>query len=152
MMSTLRYSNIVKILAYLGANKNYNYVDRIANALDSSSVYEALKDSMRAYLSECVGGMEKAEEKREIEEERKVTLEQTTLEEEKQVGKITLECPDISPEELDREVNNLIRELENLSGGELFKFTRQLALEVYATIPRMVKSSLKSKEHAQSSK
>jgi CRISPR type I-A-associated protein Csa5 len=151
-MSTLRYLNIVKILAYLGANKNYNYVDRIANALDSTSVYEALKDSMRAYLVECAGGMEKTEKKREIEEEGKVTLEQTTPEEEKQVGKITVECPDISPEELDREVNNLIRELENLSGGELFKFTRQLALEVYASIPRMIKSSLKRGEREHSSK
>ena len=104
--------NLIVILGFLGAMKNYSYIDRLSVALDETSVYEAFKDAIRTYLSLC-------SDKKEVElgEEEKIL------------------CPQINTEKLEAEVNELILNVKGKSGGEIVKITRELALQAYATIP-----------------
>ena len=104
--------NLIVILGFLGAMKNYSYIDRLSVALDETSVYEALKDAIRTYLSLC-------SDKKEVElgEEEKIL------------------CQQIDTEKLEAEVNEIILHVKGRSGGEIVKITRELALQAYATIP-----------------
>ncbi len=40
---------LVEVLGFLGALKNYSYIDRLGNAVDEVTVEEALRDAIRAY-------------------------------------------------------------------------------------------------------
>ena len=45
---------LVELLAYFAAQRNYGYIDKLGNALDEITAYEALKDALRDYNSVCV--------------------------------------------------------------------------------------------------
>jgi len=106
-----KLDNLIAILGFLGAMKNYSYIDRLSVALDEISVYEVLKDAIRTYLSLC-------SDKKEVE-----------------LGEEKILCPQIDTEKLEAEVNEIILHVKGKSGGEIVKITRELALQAYATIP-----------------
>ncbi len=45
---------LVEVLAFFAAQRNYGYIDRLGNALDEVTAYEALRDALRDYYSICV--------------------------------------------------------------------------------------------------
>lgn len=106
---------VIHMLAFLGALRNYSYIDRIGNAIDEVTVEEALKDAIRAYISQCI---ESRQECIEIEEN------------------IGLKCPELSSENLERSIGIIVNEMKK-SKAELLKTSRTIALEAYASIPRI---------------
>jgi len=105
---------IVEILGFLGAMRDYSYIDRLSTALDETSVYETLKDAIRAYLSLC-------HEEKEVEYKNKVYI-----------------CPDVAGDELEKEVSEVKKSVKGKTGAEIVKFSRELAMQAYATIPKIV--------------
>jgi len=101
-----RYDLVVEMLGFLTATRDYSFVDRVGNALDNIVVMDAVKDALRAYLSLCVHSADKRVEVSE--------------------GKY-IQCPELDPEELDKQVNALLNEVRELKGGELVKIARDLA-------------------------
>lgn len=47
------YEPIVTILAYLGSQRDYSYIDRLGNAIDEVSIMEAVRDAVRAFFTVC---------------------------------------------------------------------------------------------------
>ncbi|ADG91077.1 hypothetical protein [Thermosphaera aggregans] len=47
------FEPIVSILAYLGSQKDYSYIDRLGNAIDEISIMEALRDAVRSFITIC---------------------------------------------------------------------------------------------------
>ena len=108
-------SKLVEILAFLGAMRDYSYIDRLATALNETSVYEALKDAVRAYLSLCPpdgSGWVEYKDKR-------------------------YECPKVAGDELEREVEDVLKAVKGRSGAEIVKYSRELAMRAYAAIPKV---------------
>ncbi len=113
------HSSLVDILAFLGAQEEYSYIDRLGNAIDLIGILEAIRDAMRAYISYCspegrVGGSSQE-----------------------------VECPEIDPEKLEREVKYLENWLSAMwyderRGGrvEVIRFSREMAIEAYAKISK----------------
>jgi len=114
--------NLVKVLGFLGAMRDYSYVDRLSAALDEISVYETLKDAIRTYLSLCFSKQEV-----ELGEGERIL------------------CPQIDSERLETEVNEIISHVKGKPGGEIVKITRELTLQAYAAIP-VLESKLKIKD------
>lgn len=106
---------IVEVLAFLGALGDYGYIDRLGNAIDEITFMEAVRDSIRAFYTNCL------EEKRCIEYDR-----------EKKLGAL---CPDLKPEKLEEVVSGVLRSVEKASRVELIRLSRKIALEAYAKIP-----------------
>ncbi len=106
-------SKLVEVLAFLGALRDYSYIDRLSTALNEASVYEALNDAIRAYLSLCQG-KEKYETKDAV-----------------------YECPQVSGDELAKEVEEVKKAVKGKPGGEVVKFSRELAMQAYAAIPKV---------------
>lgn len=111
----IRMRELVQVLGFLGALRNYGYIDRVGNAVDEVTLHEALKDAIRAYLSQCI------------------EISSKCVELEKNVGIL---CPEIDPEKLEASVNLLVREARK-SKTDLLKTSRSLALEAYSAIPRI---------------
>lgn len=111
----VRMSKLVEILGFLGAMKDYSYIDRVSTALNETSVYEALKDAIRAYLSLCPPDKHCwAEYKEKL-----------------------YECPKVSGDELEKEIEVILKEMKGKSGGEIVKYSRELAMKAYAAIPKV---------------
>ena len=47
------FEPIIDMLAFLGSQKDYSYIDRLGNALDEISILEAIRDAMRAFYATC---------------------------------------------------------------------------------------------------
>lgn len=102
------YENIVKVLAFLGAMKDYSAIDRLGNAIDEVSFYEAIRDAIRAYNSYCREGVSKQE----------------------------VPCPkDIDHQKLDEEINQISRILGSQDKLKVIQLSRELAVKSYAKIP-----------------
>lgn len=106
---------IIQLLGFLGALRNYGYIDRVGNAIDEVTIEEALRDAIRAYLTQCVEAGKKCIELGE---------------------NIGITCPDINPESLEESIKMILKEIKK-SKVELIKFSRSLALEAYASIPKI---------------
>ena len=104
---------LVNLLGFLGALKNYGYIDRVGNAIDELTISEALRDAIRAYITHCGEDVEKCIEISESE---------------------GVKCLGLNPEELKRLVEIAIAEMKK-SKIEMLKFSRHLALRAYAAIP-----------------
>jgi CRISPR-associated protein Csa5 len=52
-MGGTMFEPIVSILAYLGSQKDYSYIDRLGNAIDEISIMEALRDAVRSFITKC---------------------------------------------------------------------------------------------------
>lgn len=108
-------NKLIEILGFLGAMRDYSYIDRLSGALDETGIYEALNDAIRAYLSLCQLG-------------RKCWVEHKDK---------LYECPETSRDELEKNVETVLREIEGKSGAEIVRYSRQLAMRAYATIPKI---------------
>lgn len=106
------FENIVEMLSFLGALREYNTIDRIGNAIDESSIYSAIKDALRAFHSYC--------------RDRKCV----ELDDKK------IRCPSIEAEELDRDVEQLFKVLiaNRDNKREIIKLAGELAARSYAKI------------------
>ena len=102
---------IIEVLGFLGAMRDFGYIDRLATALNEVSVYESLNDALRAYLSLCF-------EKDSIEYKNKIYM-----------------CPKVSEDDLLKEIEFIKGSITGRSGAEIVRFSRELALRAYATIP-----------------
>ncbi|MEM0340423.1 MAG: hypothetical protein QXV55_04300 [Acidilobaceae archaeon] len=109
-------SALVKILAFFAAQRNYGYIDRIGNALDEITVYEAIKDAVRDYHSLCT---DKPAQERVVE----VKIGGTTFK---------LRCPNIEPEDIEKSVISFKKRIEGKSSADIVKETRNLYIEVMA--------------------
>lgn len=108
---------VVELLAFLGAMRNYSYIDRVGNAIDEVSVEEALKDALRAYITQCIEG------------------KQECIEVEENIG---IKCPDLKVENLEHLMGSILKEIQE-NKINLLKVSRRIALEAYAAIPRIRK-------------
>ncbi|MEM4624505.1 MAG: hypothetical protein QXR24_03820 [Thermosphaera sp.] len=109
-------NQIIEILAFLGAKKDYSYIDRLGNALDEISIMEAIRDAIRAYFALC------------RERPGSVDLDE---------GRVVM-CPSITDAELERAVNMLASMLQNRPRTEIVKLARELSMRAYARIPSMI--------------
>lgn len=109
-------NEIVEILAFLAAQKDYSYIDRLGNALDEISIMESIRDAIRAYYALCressgcidIGG-----------------------------GK-GVKCPQISDASLEKAVNTLSVMLANKPRTDVVKLARELSLKAYARMPSVL--------------
>ncbi|MEM1617381.1 hypothetical protein [Desulfurococcus sp.] len=108
-------SEIVDILAFLGAVGDYGYIDRLGNAIDEVTFMEAVRDSIRAYYTNCLG------EKKCVEYDR-----------EKKAGVL---CPDLKPGQLEKIISSILDTISKASRVDVIKLSRKIALEAYAKIP-----------------
>ncbi|MEM4958677.1 MAG: hypothetical protein QXX12_02250 [Nanopusillaceae archaeon] len=108
----------MEVLGFLGALKNYSYIDRLGNAVDEVTVEEALRDAIRAYLSQCGENPE------------------TCIEIDENQG---VKCVELDPSALEQSVYVLLASIRK-SKIELLKTSRSIALEAYAAIPRIRKN------------
>ncbi|MEM4562203.1 MAG: hypothetical protein QW123_04950 [Desulfurococcaceae archaeon] len=106
---------LVEILGFLGALRNYGYIDRLGNAVDEVTVEEAIRDAIRAYLSQCGENPEACVEINE---------------------NVGVKCVQLDPSALERSVGALLARIRQ-SKVELLKTSRSIALEAYAAIPRI---------------
>lgn len=103
----------MEVLAYFAANRNYSYVDGIANALDGLTAIEVLNNAVRDFISECIHKQRGGGSERE--------------------GKVS--CPGFSSEDLRRlagELRDLEEAISSARGGELVLFLRRLAGAAYS--------------------
>jgi CRISPR-associated protein Csa5 len=49
----IMYEPIIDILAYLGSQRDYSYIDRLGNAIDEISIMEAVRDAVRSFYTLC---------------------------------------------------------------------------------------------------
>lgn len=108
------FEPIIQVLAFLGVQKDYSYIDRLGNALDEVSILESVRDALRAYHATC-GEKEECIEVREG---------------------VGIKCPNINWEELEKSINALAAMLSTKSRPEIVRLSRELATKAYATIPR----------------
>lgn len=106
---------VTKLLGFLGALKDYSYIDRVGNAIDEVTLLEALKDAIRAYHTRCI-------------DQKDACIEYD-------VG-VGVKCPELRAEDLERAVAIAISESRK-SRIELSRFSRSVALRAYAAIPRI---------------
>jgi len=108
---------IIDMLAFFAAMRNYSYVDVIGNALERTTVLEALGNAIRDFLATCVQAT--PEQRKKLEEEDKVR------------------CPSISADELQKAIesfNKISYSLEEK--GELIRFLRELYVRSLARAPK----------------
>lgn len=111
-------NQVVEILAFLGAQKDYSYIDRLGNALDEISIMEAIRDAIRAYYALCREGPGSVD---------------------LGGGKI-VKCPQVSDADLEKAVNTLASMLQNRPRTEIVKLARELSMRAYARIPSLIVS------------
>ncbi len=108
------YEKIVEVLSFLGALRDYSAIDRLGNAIDEISFYEAVRDAIRAYYARCgVNG----EECVDIGD-----------------GERKIRCPSIAAEDLENDVNQISRTLGSQDKLRIIKLSRELAMKSYAKI------------------
>ncbi|MEB3807079.1 MAG: hypothetical protein GSR73_06155 [Desulfurococcales archaeon] len=95
---------LIDILAYFAANKNYGYIDVLANALDPITAREALINALRDFEASC---------------------------KKPQQAQGEVPCPSINPQALEKAVEHVESYLDK-PGERLFSFTRSLALKALA--------------------
>ena len=103
-------SPLVKVLAFFAALRNYGYVDRLGNALDPITAYEAIRDAIRDFDSACIASDKKVHEAQEF----------------------LVKCPEVTSEEVDAAVRFFERLTGFGSGAELVRVTREVAMEAMA--------------------
>ncbi|AFL66899.1 hypothetical protein [Desulfurococcus amylolyticus] len=108
-------SEIVDILAFLGALGDYGYIDRLGNAIDEVTFMEAIRDSIRAYYTNC------------LDEKKCVEYDKTR--------KAGVLCLDLKSDQLEKIVNSILDTISNVSKVDIIKLSRKIALEAYAKIP-----------------
>lgn len=112
---------IVDILGFLGAQKNYSYIDRLGNSLDEISVMEAVMDALRIYHALCRNKGECIE-----------------------IGKgVGIKCPEIDLNNLESSVDFLRRALASRSRIEVIKLSREIAMRAYARVSYMLREENK---------
>ncbi|MEZ0394292.1 MAG: hypothetical protein ABWK00_04530 [Desulfurococcaceae archaeon] len=110
------YEQIVQVLAFLGAQRDYSYIDRIGNAIDETTIMESVRDSLRAYYALC------SEAGKCID-----------------VGKGRgIRCPELKKEDLERAVNSLAAMVGRGSRVDIIRLSREIAMKAYAAIPRFL--------------
>lgn len=105
---------LVDVLALYAATRNYGYVDRLGNALDKITAYEAIRDVLRDFYSQCVDRREKCVD--------------------------NIKCPEVSPEALEEAVNKFVEEIMDKSGDVIVEKTRELVLAALARKPKLMKN------------
>lgn len=105
---------LVDILAFLGAGRDYSAIDRLANAIDEVAIYEAVRDAIRAYQTWC--GAEKCVEAGE--------------------GRRIM-CPEVDPENLKKAADMVAAKVNSGDRLDAIKFAREMAMKAYARIPTM---------------
>lgn len=108
---------VIEILAFYAATRNYSYIDRLANALDEVTAYEAVRDALRDFYSQCVDRREKCVE---VSEELKVL------------------CPEVDLGLLEKAVDELLRRIRGRSGDVIVRETREVALAALARKPKVM--------------
>jgi CRISPR-associated protein Csa5 len=108
------YEELIRVLAFFAALRNYGYVDRLGNALDEITAIEAVKDAIRDFHSNCLDSAEKCVEAKVEGEE------------------VKLKCPDISAEDLMRNLDRFVEDVKDKSGDVIVKVTRRIALAALA--------------------
>ncbi len=108
------YDQIIEVLSFLGAIGDYSYLDRLGNAIDEASILEALRDAVRAYYTNCLNRPPCVEYDRE-----------------KGLG---IKCPQLKPEDLEKETSYITMNLSKASRIEIIKMSREIALKAYARI------------------
>ena len=111
------YNVIIDILAFLGALRNYSYIDRLGNAIDELSIYESISEAIRTFYSIC-GRNEKKDICVKISDELKI------------------KCPEIKYDKLIKATDMISKEINTKSRAEIIKLARELALKAYAEIPK----------------
>ncbi|MGC8987947.1 hypothetical protein [Infirmifilum sp.] len=122
------YSEIIEILAFLGAVGDYSYIDRIGNAIDEVTLMESVRDAIRAYYTNCL-------------EEAKCVV----YDKEKNLG---VQCPSIDRDSIEKAVSAMLDKLSKSTRVEMIKLSREIALKAYAKIP-VVRDELKCSQPAQ---
>jgi len=103
-----RYASLVGVLAYFAANRNFGYVDVLANSLDPLTAKETMINAVRDFMSAC-------DPERPARE-----------------GRDEVPCPrDVKVEYLERDLNLFIGEIES-GWDRFFRVTRNLALQALA--------------------
>ncbi|MET1160251.1 MAG: hypothetical protein ABWW65_04765 [Thermoprotei archaeon] len=113
----MSFSEIIEVLAFLGSIGDYSYIDRLGNAIDEITFMEAIKDSIRAYYTNCLEAPKCVEYDRE--------------------KKLGVRCPDLKPDQLEKIINGILANVSKVSRAEIIKLARELALKAYARIPIM---------------
>lgn len=108
---------LIEILAFYAATRNYSYIDRLANALDEVTAYEAVRDSLRDFYSQCIDREDKCVE---VSENLKII------------------CPDVDLGLLEKSVNEFLKRIGGKSGDIIVKETRELALAALARKPKIM--------------
>lgn len=108
---------VLDVLAFYAATRNYGYVDRLANAIDEVTAYEAIRDALRDFYSQCVDRRDKCVE---------VTQDFRVL------------CPEVELGQLERAVSEFLRRIGGKPGDVVVKETREIALAALARKPRLM--------------
>jgi len=101
-----KYKLVVELLGFLTATRDYSFVDRVGNSLNSIVVAEAIRDALRAYVSLCIHGMDK-----------NVKISENQY----------IQCPELDPVKLEAQVNEFLNSIMELPSGKLVEITRDLA-------------------------
>jgi len=101
-----KYNLVIELLGFLTATRDYSFVDRVGNSLNSVVVAEAIRDALRAYISLCTHGMDK-----------NVKIGEDQY----------IQCPELDPIKLEEQVNVLLSSIMELPSGKLIEITRDLA-------------------------
>jgi len=113
------FDPIVEILAFLGATRNYSYIDRLGNSIDEISILEAVRDALRAYYTWC-GSPPQPGKIEELSDGTKVR------------------CPDVEEKSLNKAAEVLVGYLNGKSRIDRVKLARELSLKAYAKIPNYI--------------
>lgn len=108
---------IVEVFAFYAATRNYGYIDRLANALDEVTAYEAVRDALRDFYSQCVDRQDKCIE---VSESLKIL------------------CPEVELGELERAVRDFLKRIEGKPGDAIVRETREIALLALGRKPRLL--------------
>ena len=110
-MDKEKFKPIIDILAFLGSQKYYSYIDRLGNALDEISILEAINDAIRDFYSMCGS---KQTECPQIDS-----------------GKL---------QDAVKELTDMIQDSEKSTRFQVLQFARELSLNSYAHIKNFVPS------------
>jgi len=113
------FDQIIEVLAFLGATRDYSYIDRLGNSVDEVSILEAVRDALRAYYTWC-GSPPKPGDIKEVS------------------GGLKVKCPDVKLDELSKAVDVLANYIAGKSRVEQVKLARELSLRAYARIPNYI--------------
>lgn len=109
---------IVQVLGFLGSLREYSYIDRLGNIIDEIAFKEAIRDAIRSYYALCLDK----------------TGKEKCVEYEKGIG---VECFDISKDELEKEISQILDKLSKSTRIEIIESSREMALKAYAAIPKI---------------